>query len=136
MTDNSSFDYEADFLVIGSGAAGLPAAIRARDLGSSVIVVEANFDVGGHAILSGGHLALGGGTPAQEKYEIEDSPELLFNDLTDWSVVQTNGMPSYRYNDRDIVRAFADNNVETYNFLLSNGVEFIQEPPNKAGGID
>ena len=117
MTENVTFDFEAEVLVIGSGAAGLPAAIRARDKGSSVIVVEANFDVGGHAILSGGHLALGGGTPAQKKYKIEDSPELLFNDLTDWSVVQTNGMPSYRYNDRDIVRAFAENNVETYNFL-------------------
>lgn len=134
--NDSSFDFESDILVIGAGAAGLPAAIRARDGGSTVIVVEANFDVGGHAILSGGHLALGGGTQAQTKHGIKDSPDLLFNDLIDWSVVQANGMPSYRYNDRDIVRAFADNNVATYNFLLSNGVEFITEPPNKTGGID
>ena len=34
-----TWDYEADIVVIGSGAAGLPAAIRARDLGASVIVV-------------------------------------------------------------------------------------------------
>lgn len=136
MTDNTRFDFEADVLVIGAGAAGLPAAIRARDRGSSVIVVEANFDVGGHAILSGGHLALGGGTSAQLKHGIKDSPDILFNDLTDWSVVQPNGMPSYRYNDRDIVRAFADNNVAMYDFLLANGVVFLKEPPNSTGGID
>ena len=37
--DELTWDYEADIVVIGSGAAGLPAAIRARDLGASVIVV-------------------------------------------------------------------------------------------------
>lgn len=130
------FDLVADVLVIGAGAAGLPAAIRARDKGSSVIVVEANFDVGGHAILSGGHLALGGGTPAQLNHKVVDSQDILFNDLIDWSVVQSNGMPSFRYNDRDIVRAFANNNVATYNFLLSNGVEFAPGAPNSIGGVD
>ena len=64
---NYNWDLEADVIVIGSGAAGLPAAIRAVEGGASVIVVEANYDVGGHAILSGGHMALGGGTSAQKK---------------------------------------------------------------------
>src|SRR5262249_32913981 len=52
----------ADVVVVGSGAAGLPAAIRARDRGASVIIVEANSDIGGHAMISGGGVALGGGT--------------------------------------------------------------------------
>ena len=65
-TDNGqSWDLEADVVVIGSGAAGLPAAIKAVDRGASVIVVETNYDIGGHAIISGGHMALGGGTSAQ-----------------------------------------------------------------------
>src|SRR6266540_3783044 len=55
------WDLEADVIVIGSGAAGLPAAIKAVEGGASVIVVETNYDIGGHAILSGGHMALGGG---------------------------------------------------------------------------
>ena len=58
----ASWDFEADVVVIGAGAAGLPAAVKAADEGASVIVVEANYDVGGHAIISGGHMALGGGT--------------------------------------------------------------------------
>ena len=37
--------------------------------------------------------------------------DLLFRDLTDWSVVGPNGFPDYRYNDREIIRAFADNTV-------------------------
>jgi succinate dehydrogenase/fumarate reductase flavoprotein subunit len=131
-----SFDFSADVVVVGAGASGLVSALRARSLGSSVIVVEANFDVGGHAILSGGNVPLGAGTPQQKKYGIVDSPDLLFQDLIDWSVVHTNGMPSYRYNDRDIVRAFADNNVSTYNFLVANGIEFLEEPPNTSGGHD
>src|SRR5690349_795264 len=91
--NGTKWDLEADVIVIGSGAAGLPAAIKAVEGGASVIVVEANYDIGGHAILSGGHMALGGGTSAQRKYGIEDSPDVVFSDLTDWSIVQPNGTP-------------------------------------------
>ena len=101
------WDLEADVVVIGSGATGMPAAIRAADAGVSVIVVDTNYDVGGHAILSGGNTALGGGTTAQKKHGIEDSPDILFRDLTDWSVVETSGMPDYRYNDRGVQRALS-----------------------------
>ena len=36
--------------------------------------------------------------------------------------------PESRYSDRDLVRAFADENVPTYEFLIENGVEFIEKP--------
>ncbi len=84
---------------------------------------------------SGGNVPLGGGTSAQKKYGIEDSPDLVFQDLTDWSVVQPNGFPDYRYNDREIIRAFADNNVATFDFLLAHGVVFVDKPPDRRGGI-
>src|SRR4030095_14994479 len=90
-TTDQSWDLEADVVIIGAGAAGLPAAIKAADGGASGIVVETNYDIGGHAIISGGNTPLGGGTSAQRKYGIEDSPDLVFRDLTDWSIVQTNG---------------------------------------------
>jgi NADPH-dependent 2,4-dienoyl-CoA reductase/sulfur reductase-like enzyme len=73
----ASWDLEADVVVIGAGATGLPAAIKAADAGASVLVVDANYDVGGHAILSGGNVPLGGGTSAQRKYGIEDSPDRI-----------------------------------------------------------
>jgi succinate dehydrogenase/fumarate reductase flavoprotein subunit len=127
------WNHEADIVVIGSGAAGLPAAIAAREAGSSVILVEAEPHVGGHARVSGGNVPLGGGTSAQKKYGIEDSPDLVFRDLTDWSVVQPNGFPDYRYNDREIIRAYADNNVATFDFLLAHGVVFVDRPPDRRG---
>ncbi len=128
------WDLEADIVVIGSGATGLPAAIRAANEGASVIVVDANYDAGGHALLSGGNVALGGGTSAQKKYGIEDSADTLFQDLTDWSIVESNGMPDYRYNDRGVQRALADNEAATYEFLVENGVLFEDKIPDTRGG--
>src|SRR5277367_5470011 len=107
---------EADVVVIGSGATGLPAAIVAREGGSSVIVVEVQSHTGGHAICSGGNVPLGGGTSYQKKWGVQDSPDLVFQDLTDWSVVEPNGFPDYRFNDREVIRAFADNCAATYDF--------------------
>jgi hypothetical protein len=121
-------------VVLGAGASGLPAAIRAADHGASVIVVEANYDIGGHGIINGGQVPLGGGTSAQKKHGIVDSPDILFKDLTDWSVVETNGMPEYRHNDRGVQRALADNEAAAYEFLLENGVKFEDGPPGVQGG--
>lgn len=128
-----TWDLEADVIVIGSGAVGLPAAIKAIDAGATVIVVDTNYDIGGHAIISGGNVPLGGGTSAQKKYEIEDSPDVLFRDLTDWSVVEVSGMPEYRFNDRGVQRALADNEAPTYEFLVENGVEFVDQAPDNSG---
>jgi succinate dehydrogenase/fumarate reductase flavoprotein subunit len=129
----SQWDREADIVIIGSGATGMPAAIVAREAGASVIVVEAQNHIGGHAITSGGNLPLGGGTSYQKKYGIKDSPDLFFQDLTDWSVVETNGFPPYRYNDREVIRAFADNSVAAFEFLLAHGVKVIDRAPNSIG---
>ncbi|MGE0630296.1 MAG: FAD-dependent oxidoreductase [Hyphomicrobiaceae bacterium] len=134
MTRGTGRDLEADIVVVGAGAAGLPAAIVAREAGASVIVVEAEADIGGHAITSGGNVPLGGGTSVQTKYGICDSPDLLFKDLTDWSVVEPNGFPDYRYNDHEIIRAFADNSAPTFEFLLSHGVVFADKAPDQRGG--
>jgi hypothetical protein len=125
---------QADIVVVGSGAAGLPAAIAARESGASVILIEAEKDIGGHAICSGGNIPLGGGTSVQKKYGIEDSADLVFRDLTDWSIVESNGAADYRYNDREIIRAFADNSAATFEWLLALGVVFLDKAPDNGGG--
>ncbi len=127
------WDKEADVVVIGSGASGLPASIIAKENGASVILVEANRDIGGHAAVCTGNIPLGGGTRAQKEAGIVDSPDILFKDLTDWSVVEPNGAAAYRFNDRDIIRAFADNNVFAYDFLVSHGVVFTNPVPDDGG---
>jgi succinate dehydrogenase/fumarate reductase flavoprotein subunit len=128
------WDKEADVVVIGAGATGLPAAIQAAEGGASVILIDANTDVGGHAILSGGNLALGGGTSRQKKYGVVDSPDLLYSDLTDWSVVEPNGFPDYRYNDKEVIRAFADESAKTYEWMVEHGVVFVEKAPDTLGG--
>jgi hypothetical protein len=129
-----NWDMQADVVVVGAGASGLPAAIEAIEHGASVILIDANFDVGGHAIISGGNVALGGGTSRQRKYGIGDSPDTVFRDLTDWSVVEPNGFPDYRYNDKEIVRAFADDSAPTFEWLVAHGVIFVEKAPDSAGG--
>lgn len=129
----AKWDLEADVVVIGAGAVGLPAAIGARDAGLSVLVVDTNYDIGGHAITSGGNVPLGGGTSFQKKYGIKDDPDTLFKDLTDWSVVETGGMPDYRYNDRAVQYALAHNEAPTFEFLLANGVKFVDQAPDNSG---
>lgn len=116
------FTLTTDVIVIGAGAAGLAAAVSARDHGADVILVEDNYDIGGHAMLSGGRVQLGAGNALQKKFGIDDSPDKLFEDWT------THAKGDARYNDRDLVRAFAEECVPTFQFLVDNGVTFIEKP--------
>jgi succinate dehydrogenase/fumarate reductase flavoprotein subunit len=116
------WDQTADVVIVGAGVAGLPAAITARDLGASVIVVEENFDIGGRGMLSGGRVQLGGGHPLQQKFNIKDSADQVFLDWVRFDDGES------RYSDRDLVRVYADENASTYQFLIDNGVEFIEKP--------
>ena len=101
---------------------GLPAAITARDHGASVIVVEENFDIGGPRHAERRPRQLGGGHALQQKLDIKDNAEQVF---LDW-VRYDHG--DSRYSDRDLVRVFADENVATWDFLIENGVKFIEKP--------
>ena len=71
------FNYEADVVVLGSGCVGLHAAVRARDLGASVLVIDQNFDVGGKLVHSGGWTSLGGGDAIQERDRMGADPQRL-----------------------------------------------------------
>ena len=130
----AKWEREADVVVVGSGASGFPASIVARETGASVLLVEAQPHTGGHGTCSGGNVPLGGGTSRQKKYGIEDSADLVFRDLTDWSVVESNGFPDYRYNDKEVIRAFADHNVATFDFLVAHGIVFVDKKPGMLGG--
>ena len=136
------WDYEADIVILGAGCTGLPAAIRVRDLGASVIIVDQNFDCGGKMLHSGGLISLGGGDPLQLRdiageedpegfvtapplhsvEELTEDPDFLFRDHTDWSVMDGAAQAPYRYNERELHRAYADNCYATREFLMANYV--------------
>src|SRR5256885_6277964 len=114
--------YEADVVIIGAGCTGLPAAIRARDLGASVIIVDQNFDPGGKMLHSGGQVSFGGGDPLQLRdiagendregfvtaprrqtvEELDEDPDFLFSDHTDWSGMDAPAQAPYRYTERGL----------------------------------
>jgi len=51
---SEAWDETVDFLVVGSGGAGLGGALRAHDLGASVLIVEKSDRWGGSTAMSGG----------------------------------------------------------------------------------
>jgi len=150
------WDYEVDVLVIGSGASGLPCAIRARDAGLNVLIIDQNFDVGGKMLHSGGQVSLGGGDPCQlrdiagqgdkegllkvaplhKPADMTEDADFLFKDITDWSVLDVGANAPYRYNDREMHRAWADNCPATRQFLMDNYVRFTRiQGTHGTGGV-
>src|SRR5690554_3991857 len=77
-----SFDETKHVVVLGTGAAGLAAAIGAAQSGKSVTVYERAPNPGGSSRRSGGVIYLGGGTPAQKANNFEDSPERVYEYLS------------------------------------------------------
>ena len=148
------WDYDVDVVIAGAGCAGITAAIRARDLGKSVLVVDQNYDVGGRMLHSGSFLSLGGGDVIQKRdiagdsdpegfvtvpplrtpEELDDNVDLLFTDVTDWSIVDPKGQSPYRYNERELMRAWADNCPPTREFLMENYVRFTRIRATHGGG--
>lgn len=113
-----AWDREVDVVVIGAGAGGLVAAIAAREKGASVLIVEKNFDIGGRAMMSFGGLYIGGGNRMQKAKGVEDSPDRAF---ADWSRPEK---PMGRFSDRALVRTWADNNVELFDWLEHHGIKW------------
>jgi hypothetical protein len=118
-----TWDREADVVVIGAGAGGLVAGIAAREKGASVIIVEKNFDIGGRAMMSYGGLYIGGGNRLQKALGNrplgkDDTPDKVFQD---WSRPEK---PMGRFSDRELVRVYADNNLDLFDWLEKHGIRW------------
>ena len=103
-----------DVVVVGSGAAGLSAAIEAAQNGATVVVLEKLPMVGGSTLLSGGYV-YGTGTQEQQKLGIKDSPE----DLAKYWSDRAEGAA-----DSDQLKLVAEKSGETIDWLIGLGVKF------------
>jgi fumarate reductase flavoprotein subunit len=107
-----------DVIVIGSGAAGLSAAIWAHDTGARVLVLEADDKVGGSSRLSGGHF-YAAGTSTQREAGIEgDTPDAMFEyfmTLNQWKV------------EPAVVRRYCDMAAPVFEWVKSLGVVYRPE---------
>ncbi|MFQ6004821.1 MAG: FAD-binding protein, partial [Woeseia sp.] len=106
---------DAQAIVIGAGLSGLSAAVEMGRSGVEVLVVELNSVAGGHAVLAGGVALVG--TPVQQRAGIEDSPDLAYQDWTEWT---EDGDPEW-------TRFYADNSRGMiYDWATEMGVEFVR----------
>lgn len=138
-----TWDYEADVIVCGTGPAGLACAAAAAEGKVSVIAIDANDKIGGKGILAGGNLGIGGGTRLQIEAGFEETAEIIYEDRTvpnlrtdKTMVVRTVDGREYEMGQwRKIsgaedgigmARAFADNSLDTWNWLDGMGVPFIK----------
>ncbi|EGO64982.1 flavocytochrome c [Acetonema longum] len=109
-----SWKEEADVVVVGSGFAGLAAAIEAVAAGSSVKVLEKMPISGGNSIINGGDLAAAG-TKMQAEAGIKDSVDLMVEDMLKAG--------SY-LNHVEKVRLLAEKSSETVDWTMSLGVKY------------
>lgn len=76
----SSWDMEADIVIVGAGGAGMSAACTAKEAGSSVLVLEKGGVTGGDTALSG-QSALGPWISKQKEAGIDESVERYIADM-------------------------------------------------------
>lgn len=105
-----------DVVVVGSGFAGLAAAIEAREAGASVVVLEKMRAAGGNSIISDGGIAAAG-TALQEKFGYEDSPQLMYSDMM---------RAGLGLNQPELVREVAEKSNEVFQWSIDHlGVEYM-----------
>ena len=128
----TSWDGEADVVVVGLGCAGACAAIEAAEDGADVVVLEAAAMGGGTSAMSGGLIYLGGGTPIQTGCGYTDTAEDMERFL-----LAACGPDA----DAAKVHAYCQGSVEHYHWLVDHGVPFeprfypepSREPPDDSG---
>ena len=121
----AKWDETADVVIVGSGFAGLAAAIEAKKAGASVVVLEKMATVGGNSIINGGILTATG-CPQQKKHGIKDSPELLAHDML---------VAGLYLNNPEKVKLVADNALSNYEWTVNElGVEYNPDAIGQEGG--
>ena len=112
-----------DVIIIGSGAAGLSAAIEARQAGASVLVFEKMKITGGNTRISDGGLSAPGNF-MQKRRGITDSPQMFYDDIM---------RAGLGLNQPELVELFAQNAAEAIDWTRHLGVQF-QDRLDKFGG--
>jgi succinate dehydrogenase/fumarate reductase flavoprotein subunit len=119
-------DATYDVIVVGGGGSGLAAAIEARALRRTVVLLEKNAELGGSTAWSIGSVTASQ-TPHQMRKGIIDNPADHWRDMADF-----NGALDQRDN-KDLRRLLADEMPDTFRWLLRHGVRFygpMPEPPH------
>jgi flavocytochrome c len=121
----AKWDETVDVLVVGSGFAGLAAAIEAHKAGAKTLVLEKMPTAGGNSIINGGILTATG-CEQQKKHGIKDSPELLAHDML---------VAGLFMNQPDKVKLLASHALSNYEWTVKElGVEYNPDAIGQEGG--
>ncbi|GIU04989.1 flavocytochrome c [Shewanella sp. c952] len=108
------FDEIVDVIVVGSGFAGMSAAIQAKEAGASVMIVEKMPVFGGNSTINGGAMAVAG-SPLQKKEGIEDSVETMVTDMLE---------SGRDMNDVEMLKLVCNGTAESCEWLTNYGVQW------------
>lgn len=101
-----------DYIIIGAGTAGLPAALAAAQRGAQVLLIDAADKPGGTLHMANGQVSAAGSL-LQQDLGIKDSPDIHYADV----MRMTRNLA-----DPDIIRTTVDNAADTINWLLNGGL--------------
>ena len=76
-----TFDTRAQVLIVGAGACGTIAALAANERGAETLILERDAKPQGNTSLSGGQIPAGGTKLQRAAGLMDDSPELLYQDI-------------------------------------------------------
>ena len=124
MAEYDKWDSEFDVVIAGAGGAGLAAAIEAAEAGAKTVVFEKQGKIWESSTAINVGMVAFAGTDVQQRLGIEDSSELLYQDLL---AVGNNK------NDPSLVRAYADHQLDTYRWLKDIGVRWAEIATAGAG---
>lgn len=119
------WDYHFDAVVVGSGASGLTAATRLAQAGKKVLLVEKLPFTGGSTLLSVGGYAVPESRFQKEK-NIQDSPKQFYDDM-----MRVGG----NKNDPELLKAFTENSLKAFDWMLANGGKLKSETVSKSGSV-
>lgn len=124
-------DLDADILVIGSGAAGLSAALVARELGADVLVIEKSDRFGGTTAVSGGVCWIPNNDRMAEWGE-DDSPEKAMTYLRRLSLGRLDEALARRYVEEapDVIRY-----IEAHSALRFQAINSLDYHEEFEGGM-
>lgn len=108
------FDEIVDVLVVGSGFAGMSAALQAREAGVSVMVIDKMPVFGGNSTINGGAMAVAGSV-LQKQAGIEDSVDAMVADM----LRAGRGM-----NDVEMLKLVCNGTAQSCQWLIDYGVKW------------
>lgn len=113
-----SWDITTDVLVAGSGAAGVCAAIAAREAGAEVLLVESLPRFGGASAMSGGVVYAGGGTRLQRALGVADTVEDMVSFISG---------AGGKHPPLAKIRLYCEQSAAHFDWLVEQGVPYSEQ---------